>query len=192
MKRAIQCALCATLVATGVHAGAQEPAHSSALFTPSAIARAVASMPPVDAQVDPRRDWSQVMTLRASTEIVVRTNTASTRGRVISADDRLLVIEDSESPGRPMRRIARVDVDEVMKWTGRRGSLIGAAVGAGGGFLLGVIASLNLALKDCGGSCSDERFFIGASLVGLPIGGGLAGYYLAGSRRSLTTVYLRP
>ena len=34
-----------------------------------------------------------------------------------------------------------------------------------------------LAFKQCGGSCNDEKFLMGASLVGFPVLGGSLGYW---------------
>jgi hypothetical protein len=64
-------------------------------------------------------------------------------------------------------------------------------IGAAGGFALGFASAVALADKQCGGSCADERMLIGASLVGMPIAGGLLGYRLPGGNRTLTTVYLK-
>jgi hypothetical protein len=60
----------------------------------------------------------------------------------------------------------------------RRG-VIGAVIGAAAGALLGVGLAIGYATRDCGSSCTDERAMIGVSLIGIPVAGGLAGYYIA-------------
>jgi hypothetical protein len=60
----------------------------------------------------------------------------------------------------------------------KRGA-IGAVIGAAAGVLLGVGLAVGYATRDCGSSCTDERAMIGVSLVGIPVAGGLAGYYIA-------------
>ena len=68
---------------------------------------------------------------------------------------------------------------------------VGAAVGVGAGVLAGFVTALNLAYKQCGTSCSDEKGLMALSLVGMPIGGGWLGYKLPGGNRALTTIYKR-
>jgi hypothetical protein len=181
------------VVGIGVPARAQAPVPAPRLFSDEAIGRAIARMPIEISQVDPRADWSRVMGLSAAQPIIVRTRGgAPRRGRFVSADASTLTVVDLEAPGTPTLRLARTDVDEILQRTGRRGSVLGAAIGAGGGVLLGIVSAINLAFMDCGGSCGDERFLIGLSLVGIPVAGGFAGYYLPGDSRRLTTIYLRP
>lgn len=70
-------------------------------------------------------------------------------------------------------RVPRQSVVSVARpW---KGSLAGGIGGAAGGLGLGFLTALKLAFKQCGGSCGDEKFLIGLSLVGMPIAGGLAG-----------------
>jgi len=64
-----------------------------------------------------------------------------------------------------VKRIPRPDIVAITTPAQRRGSLIGAAIGAGGGFVLGYVSALHLAYKQCNGSCSDERALTGLSLV---------------------------
>jgi hypothetical protein len=59
----------------------------------------------------------------------------------------------------------------------KRGA-IGAVIGAAAGAVLGVGLAVNYATRQCGSSCSDEKALIWASLIGIPIGGGVAGYYI--------------
>ena len=71
-----------------------------------------------------------------------------------------------------------------------KGSVLGGVIGAAAGALAGVAASVNLAMKQCGASCSDEKALIGLSLVGMPIAGGYLGAKLM-PRRAWTNVYER-
>lgn len=59
-----------------------------------------------------------------------------------------------------------------------KGAVLGAAVGA----TLGVLSALHFAYKDCGGNCVDEGIMIYVSVIGMPVGGGIAGYYGLGHR----------
>lgn len=189
----VLCLWVLALCAMGAPARAQEPGTPSRLFSDSAIARAVAAIPVEIQQIDPRADWSRVVRLSASTPIVLRTRAGtSKRCRFVSADAATLTVVDLEDPSAPTLRVARDDVEEIMQRTGRRGSRLGAAIGVGAGVFLGVGSAIALAYKDCGGNCADEKFLIGLSLIGMPVAGGFAGYYLPGDGRKLTTVYLRP
>ena len=50
--------------------------------------------------------------------------------------------------------------------------------------------ALNVAFRDCGGNCSDERLLMGAALVGTPVAGGFLGYHAFA--RTNQVVYRRP
>jgi len=177
-------------------AAAQDAERAHRLFTTDAIKRALSDVPVhLQSQLDPRADWSRVQRLAASTEIVVSARGMTARKcRLVSADDTMLTVVDLEDVNRATRHIARDDVTEIRRWTGRRGSPLGAAIGAAGGFFLGYVSTVNLAYKQCGGSCADEKFLMGLSIVGMPIAGGVAGYYLfpTPGRRTLTTIYVKP
>jgi LPXTG-motif cell wall-anchored protein len=41
-----------------------------------------------------------------------------------------------------------------------------------------------IAFSPCGGSCTDEKAMLGATIVGLPVGLGVAGYYGFGRKKS--------
>jgi hypothetical protein len=90
-----------------------------------------------------------------------------------------------------VQRTPREDVSEIRVAGHRKGNKLMAVVGAGGGFLLGAYIGTALAFKDCGGSCGDEKFLIGLSVVGLPVALGLLGYY-GGSHTVGGMVYLAP
>jgi hypothetical protein len=77
-----------------------------------------------------------------------------------------------------VQRTPREDVSEIRVAGQRKGNKLRAAVAAGGGFLLGAYIGTALAFKPCGASCSDEKFLAGLSVIGLPIGFGLLGYYV--------------
>jgi hypothetical protein len=80
-----------------------------------------------------------------------------------------------------VQRTPREDVSEIRVAGKRKGNKLMAAVGAGGGFLLGLTFAGALAFKECGSSCSDEEFLAWLSVIGLPVGLGLLGYYGGGS-----------
>jgi hypothetical protein len=90
------------------------------------------------------------------------------------------------------RELAEPDVSKVRRWTGRRGSPLGAVIGAAAGAVAGSLIALGVAFQQCGGSCSDEKFLMGLSIIGIPVAGGFLGYYLPGGNRTLTTIYDRP
>jgi hypothetical protein len=93
--------------------------------------------------------------------------------------------------GQVVERIVRSEVREIRSSMRPRGSVIGAVGGAAGGLLLGYLAAVNLAYKQCGDSCTDEKVLIGLSLVGLPVAGGVVGY-TAFRRQTSETVYRAP
>lgn len=90
-----------------------------------------------------------------------------------------------------VQRTPREDVSEIRVAGQRKGNKLMAAVGAGGGFLLGAYIGGALAFKDCGASCSDEKFLAGLSIIGLPIALGLLGYY-GGGRTVGGMIYRAP
>ena len=90
-----------------------------------------------------------------------------------------------------VERIMRREVCEIRGSERRRGSVVGAIAGAGGGLLLGGFLAANLAYKQCGGSCGDEKALMALSLVGLPVAGGMLGYGAAG-RTTVDVIYRAP
>jgi hypothetical protein len=74
---------------------------------------------------------------------------------------------------------------------GKRGAWIGGLVGLGIGAFAGVATAVNLAMRQCGESCADEKVLIGVSLVGMPAAGAALGAML-GSRLTRAPVYRRP
>jgi hypothetical protein len=102
----------------------------------------------------------------------------------LAPDGVFLADQNVAELGRIIETIARADVVTVAGPLGtRRGSVVGAVIGASGGLLLGLVSTAHLAFKQCGGSCKDEKALIALSLAGLPVAGGFLGYY---ARRSPT------
>jgi hypothetical protein len=183
-------ALCCAPVET---VNAQEPLGTRSLFSSEALLRALPpDSPSSGRQLDPRSSWAQVRDLRPSTQIFLTARGASPRKcRLLAADDASVTVEDLETSGPPLT-VARDDVIKVSRWVGRDGSVAGAAIGAGGGFLLGLLSTVALAEKTCGGGCGGEQFLMVASLVGMPIVGAMLGYKVPGGNRELRTIYLKP
>ena len=120
-------------------------------------------------------DWARVERLRPGTQIAVVVDAKSdVRGELLSSDGTGLTVRTT---GGSTDRIARSDVGEVRDLT-KRGSKRNAIIGAGAGAFVGYVMAVNFALRDCGGSCDDERVLVGVSLVGVPTAGGLLGYHL--------------
>jgi hypothetical protein len=181
-------------LAGGAVAAAQVMGTAKPIFTRQAITTALSHetamfMAPQEA----RHDWSRLRQLTNQEIVLVAGGLLDRRCRLVSVDDTALTVVDLESPnGGPARLIPRTDVREIKQWIGPRRSRLGAVVGATGGLALGFTAALSLSYKQCGGSCADERILIGASLVGMPIAGGILGYRLFGDSRTLTTIYVNP
>lgn len=186
-------ALVVLWIASGTAGMAQEASPARPVFTRDAISRALSGITAtLAAPQDPRSDWSRLSRLTETEVVLYATGLAPRKVRIVAVEDAALTVVDLESPNRTTLRIARADVTEIRQWTGRRGSMVGAVIGAAGGFAIGFLSALNLAFKQCGGSCTDERILIYASLIGMPIAGGIAGYRLPGGNRRLTTIYVRP
>lgn len=78
-----------------------------------------------------------------------------------------------------VRTVWRVDPPKRAK------RVIFTSVGAGAGLIAGLALGVSLGFKDCGGNCADEGAGILAAIIGLPVGGALAGRALAGHRYRL-------
>jgi hypothetical protein len=193
----MRCTLLFTIVALSYASvetvNAQEPVGTRSLFSSEALLRALPSDNPSSGrQLDPRTNWARVRELRPSTQIFLTARGASARKcRLLAADDASVTVEDLDTAGPPLI-VARDDVMKVSRWVGRQGSIAGAALGAGGGFLLGLYTATALAHKQCGTGCGDEGILIGLSLVGMPIGGAMLGYRVHSGNRELRTIYLKP
>jgi hypothetical protein len=85
--------------------------------------------------------------------------------------------------------------DEVLQIEGptrARGSVAGAVLGAGGGFLLGALAFVAQALRDdCAGGCGTSNALAVVALVGLPVAGGILGYRIS-SHETRDVIYRAP
>jgi hypothetical protein len=179
-------------LAGGAAATAQAPSSATPVFTRQTITAALShATPPIVAPQDPRYDWFGLRQLTNKEIMLFAQGQTGRMYRLVAVEDASLTVVDLESPTGIMRRIPRTEVEEIRQWIGRRGSRRGAIIGAAAGFALGFVSALSLSYKQCGGSCADERVLIGASLVGMPIAGGLLGYRLQGDRRVLTTIYLK-
>jgi hypothetical protein len=143
----------------------------------------------LEPQAGAQSDWVRVMQLAANDEVTVVSGPARVSGRVVRADQSGLTLQPSSGG---TTTFERASIQEVRRITRRRGSKLGAVIGAGIGGFTGYLIAINLAMKDCGGDCTDEKVGVGAALVGLPIGGGFAGYYLWPKRTSVEVIYTRP
>jgi hypothetical protein len=143
----------------------------------------------LELQAGAQSDWARVVQLAANDEITVVTGPTTVSGRLVSADQSGLTLRPGSGG---TTRFERASIQEVRRTTRKRGSKLGAIIGAGIGGFAGAVTAIHLAYKDCGESCTGEKAGIAASLVGLPIGGGFAGYYLWPKRTSVEVIYTRP
>lgn len=91
-----------------------------------------------------------------------------------------------------VERIERDDVLQVEGPTRARGSVAGAVIGAGGGFLLGSLAFVAQGLRDdCFGGCGASNALAVMALVGLPVAGGILGYRIF-SHETRGVIYRAP
>ena len=61
-----------------------------------------------------------------------------------------------------------------------KGAVLGGILGGAIGAVAGVATSVNLAMKQCGSTCADEKVLIGVSLIGMPLAGAYLGAKLFG------------
>ena len=134
-------------------------------------------------------DWARVTQLAANAEVTVVTGPTTISGKVVRVDQAGLTLRPDAGG---TTTFDRASIQEVRLTTRRRGSKLGAVIGAGAAAFVGTGLAIGLATKDCNGSCTDEKVGIGFALVGLPIGGGVAGYYLWPKRTSVEVIYTRP
>jgi hypothetical protein len=173
------------LAPVAAHAGPAGP--SGRPLSAESVRRAVAAMPSRPQTSRSAPDWSRVERLTPGTHVVaVIDGRPPLDGEVVSADSAGLTVR---GPGGLAERALRADVAEVRDLT-RRGSKRNAVIGAGAGAFLGYLIALNVAFRDCGGGCGDERALIGVALVGTPVAGGLLGYHAFACTSQL--VYRRP
>ncbi len=137
------------------------------------------------------QSWDVLRQLRAGEKLEVERKVGKKRvsGKLISLSDTELAIERNG-------KTESFRSDEVKNvWLvappSRKKKVIFAAVGGGVGFLAGATIALGLALKQCGGSCGDEKAGAVAAIVGLPVGGALLGRAVAGKGKR-TLIYSAP
>ena len=102
--------------------------------------------------------------------VIFSDGTISVGAGVISESGRILVPLHEV-----LQTIPKGDVREIRVERTRR-SKVGAVVGATAGIVVGMLTAPYWMMKQCGGSCGDEGFMLGVSLVGLPLAGALVGY----------------
>ena len=185
-----------------------------ALSSRETARRAVGSISAHSVAPPVNTNWFNVVDLEPGSEIIVITDGAAPRrAAVIAADDtRLVVLDLDVLPADEQRRltelarrqpsafaaghtaivhIPRPDVAEVRVRAGRRGSVLGAVIGAAAGGFLGVVQGIRIATRDCEGSCTDEKVLLWTWLIGAPVAGGVAGYYLPDGQPQPTAIYIR-
>jgi hypothetical protein len=108
--------------------------------------------------------------LASRRHVTVSDGSISVGGGVVSESGRVLVPLHEV-----LQTVRRGDVREI-RIEHARGSKVGAAVGATAGIVVGLLTAPYWMMKQCGGSCSDEQFMVGVSLVGFPVAGALVGY----------------
>ena len=136
------------------------------------------------------QDWEVVRQLFTGEKVVIeKKDGKKLTGVKAGATDAELYIE---------RRGKTVDLkrDEVQRiWRvaqpSRKKQWLFGGIGAGVGLVAGLGVATGLALKQCGGSCTDEGVGMVAAVVGLPAGGAAAGVALAGGGKR-TLIYAAP
>jgi hypothetical protein len=134
-----------------------------------------------------------VMATRIPREINALTGTLDFKERPVrlAVDGVFVDGQKMADLGEIVDTVDRQEVREI-SLAHRRGSILGAAVGAGGGFALGFVLAARLADTACKPSCASEEGLMTASLVGLPVGLGLLGYHAVRIHDVPTIVYRRP
>jgi hypothetical protein len=132
------------------------------------------------------QSWDVLRQLQAREKIQIERKTGKKKvsGKFVSQSDTELVIERK----RKNVSFGRDDVKNIwrVKPPSRKKRAIFTAIGGGAGYLLGLIPALGIALSESG---SEAEFY--AALIGVPVGGALAGYAMAG-RGKRTLIYSAP
>jgi hypothetical protein len=118
--------------------------------------------------------------LAARQHTIVSDRTISVGAGVLSESGHVLVPLDEVLQTIPRSAVREIRLERT------RGSKVGAAVGAAAGIVAGLLTAPYWMMKQCNGSCGDEQFMLGVSLVGLPVAGALVGYM---ARREDVVVY---
>jgi hypothetical protein len=134
----------------------------------------------------PNQSWDILRQLQAREKIDVERKTGKKKllGKFVSQSDTELVIERK----RKNASFGRDDVKNIwrVKPPSRKKRAIFTAIGGGAGYFLGLIPALGMAFDESG---SAAGFY--AALIGVPVGGALAGYFMAG-RGKRTLIYSAP
>jgi hypothetical protein len=158
-------------------------------FSPDALRLAVVTTMN-EPQAGGQADWTRVTQLGVNDEVTVLVaGQPPISGRVASVDQSALTLRLASGS---TSRFERATIQEVRLSTKRRGSKLGAVIGAGAAGFAGAVIAIGLATKECGASCTDEKVGIGLSLIALPVGGGFAGYYLFPGKTRVEVIYTRP
>jgi len=134
----------------------------------------------------PNQFWGVLRQLQAREKIEVerKTDKKKLSGKFVSQSDTELVIErrgKNVSFGRDELK----NIWGVKPPSGKKRAIF-TAIGGGAGYFLGLIPALGIAFDE-GGSAAG--FY--AALIGIPVGGALAGYFMAGSGKR-TLIYSAP
>ena len=143
-----------------------------------------------NAQTADRQDWQAVMQLPAAANVRVETKDKHKKtGWFVAATDTEVKLEDDGE-------IFSFRRDEIKKlWQlrepNRTKQRIFSGIGLTAGTFAGIVLGTSLGLRQCGGSCNDEKAGVYAAIIGLPVAGGVIGYKLAGNGKPVL-VYFAP
>ena len=134
----------------------------------------------------PNQSWDLLRQLQAGEKLEVERKTGKNKlsGKFVSQSDTELVIERK----RKNVSFGRDEVKNIwrVKPLSRKKRAIFTAIGGGAGYLLGLIPALGIALSEGG---SEAGFY--ALLIGVPVGGALTGFAMAGGGKR-TLIYSAP
>ena len=142
------------------------------------------------AQTTDKQDWQAVQQLPAAVNVRVQTKEGKKKtGWLVAVTDTAVKLEDDGE-------IFVFQHDEIknlwrLREPNRTKQRIFSGIGTGAGLMAGVLASVSLGFKQCGGSCNGERVGIFAAMVGLPVAGGVVGYKLAGNGKPVLIIMPR-
>lgn len=134
----------------------------------------------------PTQSWDVLRQLQSGDKLRVerKIDKKKVSGKFVSLSDTELVIERK----RKNLSFVRDEVKNIwsVKPPSRKKRAIFTGIGGGAGYLVGLIPALGIAVSD---SASEAVFY--AALIGVPVGGALAGYFMAGSGKR-TSIYSAP
>ncbi len=143
-----------------------------------------------NAQTTDKQDWQAVMQLPAAANVRIETKDKhkKTAWLVAATDTEVMLEDDGE--------IFTYRRDEIKKlWQlrepNRTKQRIFSGIGMVAGTFAGILAGTSIGLRQCGGSCNDEKVGVYAAVIGLPVAGGVIGYKLAGNGKPVL-VYAVP